>query len=48
MDVFLDELQLASVGMQYIEYSSDERMLLMTDARTFWREYLKDYGWNGQ
>ena len=53
MDLFLDEFKLAYKGeilhrpyLQYIDYSVHERKLPMTDARSYWRELLRDYDWN--
>lgn len=52
MDLFLDQLKLVCHGgnpseqaLQYIDYSIHERSSPMTDAEQFWREFLKDYGW---
>jgi hypothetical protein len=55
IDLFLDELKLtyASAEMQppsyqYIDYAVHERTLVMTEAQNYWREVLKDYGWDRQ
>ena len=53
MDLFLDEFKLAytsdqlqTPSLQYIDYSVHERKLPMLEARAYWSELLKDYGWN--
>ena len=55
MDISLDELKLAYAGeqlqtptLQYIDYSSLERSLPVTEARIYWRELLRDHAWDRQ
>lgn len=55
VDLFLEQFKLAyeceqlqAPALQYIDYSIHERNLSMTEARNYWYETLKDYGWDRQ